>query len=448
MFFIDTKGANSQPADREPVKSDCVWQDEDDDHVVAPIAAKPLLRKLRQSEEEMTLKAPEYTDRLKKLRSSVIKAPKWAQEAKQAAEDEDEFGFESYPVADLDRALMSNSAASSKSDVLLPDYLNISKTQAIRIPGATDNSLESVRFHPQNPSVLLTSGMDKNLHLFKLSGSEHERLFSARFTDMPIVQSCWKGAGGEEVISVGRRNFFYSVDVAAQKTTRIAGVKGRDEREWRGVTSSPDGQFVFMIGAEGVIVVLSGKTKQWLANLKMSEGDCEAICCSPDGRYLFSVGQGSAVYCWDLKVMRCVRRFSDNGGTRACSVGVSADSSLLSVGSHSGIVNVYDLQTLLSGGTGDVSPVKTYENLLTPITGSPFHPSSQILTIYSREKRNALRMIHFPSGRVYTNWPTERSPLGRVVDVDFSCDGSTVAFGGKDGVVQIYNMKHFSKREQ
>ncbi len=412
------------------------------------------MRKLRQEENESTLQAPEYTARLKKIRSGMVKAPKWAQSAKKQSPEEADDGFESYQPGSLDRALMNNrtenntaaAAAAVKSEMLMPDTLNISKTQQIRVPGATSNCLESVLFHPKNPSVLLTSGLDKTVHLFNLDSAAHECLYSARFSDMPVASSCFSAAG-DEVLAVGRRAFFYSIDVAKEQVNRISGVKGRSEREWTRICASPCGKFVFLAGEQGCIVVLSAKTKQWIANLKMNE-PVQALTVSGDAKFLFSSGQGSVVYIWDLATFKCIRRFTDNGGTMATALGVSGDSSLLSVGSYSGVVNVYDLQSMLISSRGTVTstfaPLKCYENLLTPVSGTVFHPSSQLLSIYSREKRNALRMIHYPSGRIYTNWPTERSPLGRVVDVAFNCTGSTAAFGNKDGVVQIYNLKHFS----
>lgn len=465
MFFIDTKGGRTvEEGEAEEVaggekthqvEDDCAWKDEDDDHVHANIAAKPLLRKLRQDENETLLSSAEYTSRLKKHRSGLVKAPKWAEAAKKQREEEGDAaaadGFESYQPGSLDRALMSNSvsaATAGKSEMLMPDTLNISKTQEIRVPGATLNCLESVHFHPTNPSVLLTSGLDKTLHLFKLDSATHDCMYSARFTDMPVAASCFT-AGGEEIFAVGRRPFFYTVDVAKEHVSRVSGVKGRSERQWTKICASPCGKFIFLAGEEGCIIVLSAKTKQWISNLRMNE-PVQALCTSADGKYLLSAGQGSVVYIWDLSSLKCIRRFTDNGGTLATALGVSDDGSLLSVGSYSGIVNVYDFQSILTSSSNsasmstNVSPLKCYENLLTPIAGTTFHPSSQMLSIYSREKRNALRMIHYPSGRVYTNWPTERSPLGRVVDVAFNCTGSTAAFGNKDGVVQIYNLKHFS----
>jgi U3 small nucleolar RNA-associated protein 18 len=398
--------------------------------------------KLRESPEETHVNGREYGNRLKSFRSKMAQAPKWASEAKKLAEQNDTndlaFGHESYQVDTLDRTIQRTTV----SEVLLPDYLSISKISAIRLPSASPNCIETVEYHPQARSILLTSGMDKNLHIFKTEGTTSESIFCAKFKDLPISASHFN-VDGTEIISAGRRPFFYCTDVATEKVIRINGFKGRQEREWSTFCISKCGKFMFFCGQNGFIVVVCAKTKQWISNLKMNE-NVKAICCSADSKYLFSVGQTNTVYIWDLVTLRCIKRFSDDGGTLGTSIAVSGDLSLLACGSASGIVNVYDLASILSNDSSQPSPLKSYGNITTPISGIDFHPSSQLLSFYSKEKRNALRIAHFPSGRVFTNWPTERSPLGRVSSMSFNSDSSTVAFGSKDGVVQIYNLKHFS----
>lgn len=419
-----------------------MWHDEDDDIITASVINQPRLLKLRETSKEVHLKGEEFGNRLKRVRAGLIRAPKWSEQAKKNAEqdftDDFAFGHESYPVGNLDNTL----SRSTVSDVLLPDYLSISKISSIKVPSASPNCLDTVEYHPHARSILLTSGMDKNLHLFKTEGSSNERLFSAKFRDMPISSSHFN-AYGTEIISVGRRPFLYCTDIATEKIIRINGFKGRQEREWSNFCASKCGKFLFFCGQNGCIVVVCAKTKQWISNLKMNE-NVKVICCSIDSKYLFSVGQTNTVYIWDLVTLRCIKRFTDDGGTVGTSISISDDLSLLVCGSGSGIVNVYDLPDLLCQISQPV-PLKSYSNIITPITGSVFHPSSQLLTFYSREKRNALRVVHYPSGRVYTNWPNEKTPLGRIASMSYNSDGSSVAFGNKDGVVQIYNVKHFSK---
>lgn len=446
MFFIDTKGRKAEIEERKKqIAEEALWEDEDDVKMTVSVTSQPRLLKLRETSEEKSLGSKDYSERIKKFRSTLIQTPKWAEQAKKLAEQEDsndfDYGLESYPVGDLDMAM----SRSTVSDALLPDFLSISKVSAIKVPEATPNSLETVEYHPQARSILMTSGMDKNLHLFKTEGTSTDRLFSAKFKDMPISSSHFN-IDGSEILSVGRRPFFYMTNIATEKVSRINGFKGRQEKEWSTFCVSKCGKYLFFCGQNGYIVVACSNTKQWISNLKMNE-PVKAVCCSNDSRYLFSVGYTNTVYIWDLISLRCIKKFTDDGGTLGTSISISGDSSLLACGSSSGIVNVYDMQNVLDADVYQPTPIKSYTNIVTSITGTSFHPSSQLLTFYSREKRNALRVAHYPSGKIYTNWPTERSPLGRVSSMSFNVDGSSVAFGNKDGVVQIYNLKHFSKSQ-
>jgi hypothetical protein len=69
--------------------------------------------------------------------------------------------------------------------------------------------------------------------------------------------------------------------------------------------------------------------------------------------------------------------------------------------------------------------VKDVMNLTTKVSSMSLHPSGQLLAIGSDQKKDQLRMVHLPSCSVSGNWPTSRTPLGRVRCVDFSQGLST-----------------------
>lgn len=448
LFFIDTAGKNSEAFinDSEPgfTKNESVWYDEDDEQAKVSLVHDTKLRKLRVDEEEKVVSAKDYASRLRKYHSEkFLNTLKWAETARVNADAsvEDLYGQESYEPSSLDRAVDS----SAVSDVLLPDFLAINRKTSFKVPSNSTNFLESLEFHPRINNLVHASGMDKSLHLFKIDGTFSNKVFSAKFQDMPVVSSRFS-ADGSEIIALGRRPFFYNFDLESQKVIRSNGVKGRHETEWSGPCYSACGKYLFLCGADGNIVVLSAKNKQWLTNLKMNEG-VKALCASIDSRYLFSIGSASGVYIWDLISFKCVKRFTDDGGLSGLSIAVSSDMSLLACGSISGIVNVYDLQAILSASSFTLAPtaLRSYGNLVNPLSGITFHPSSQLLCFFSREKRNAVRFVHFPSGRVYSNWPTEQSPLGRIVASGYNSRGDSVAFANRNGAVQIYNLKHFSQ---
>lgn len=90
-------------------------------------------------------------------------------------------------------------------------------------------------------------------------------------------------------------------------------------------------------------------------------------------------------------------------------------------------------------------PWKTLMNLTTEIQITKFHPSSQLLAIATNASFNGLRLVHIPSGRVYSNWPNSQIPIGNVKSLDFNHDGSMMMIGTGYGKVKLFALKHFRK---
>lgn len=62
--------------------------------------------------------------------------------------------------------------------------------------------------------------------------------------------------------------------------------------------------------------------------------------------------------------------------------------------SYSGVVNIYDTQTVLSSRSP--TPVKAIMNLTTPCTNALFNCSSEILAISSFYAEKAVKLVRFP----------------------------------------------------
>jgi U3 small nucleolar RNA-associated protein 18 len=95
-------------------------------------------------------------------------------------------------------------------------------------------------------------------------------------------------------------------------------------------------------------------------------------------------------------------------------------------------------------GTQPMRPVKSIMNLTTPVSSIAFHPSGELMAVASEDKKDHLRLVHLPSASVFTSWPTERTPLGRVSCLDFSAGGGFFAIGNKKGRVLLYKLSHFT----
>lgn len=150
------------------------------------------------------------------------------------------------------------------------------------------------------------------------------------FPDLPIHTAEFT-PDGTEVILTGRRKFFYVYNLVQSRVDKVNYVIGREEKSLEKAFVSPDNKYIAILGNDGYIILLSMKTKQWTANLKMN-GAVRSITFSADGNYLFSAGSEGYCYQWDLRTKKCVSKFLDEGNLYCTSLAVSPNSSYIVTG--------------------------------------------------------------------------------------------------------------------
>jgi len=177
-----------------------------------------------------------------------------------------------------------------------------------------------------------------------------------------------------------------------------------------------------------------------------------------DEKHLAVLTGEAEVYIWDVGQRRCVKRWRDEGGYRgagrvlAGSGGVG--SGWMAIGSSSGFVNVYDSDSFAvhhnnefyssnDSVTGAPKLIKALGHLTTPISTLKFNHDAQMLAMASKDKKDAMRLIHLPSLTSFGNWPTSSTPLGHVTAVDFSARSEYVAIGNTRGRVLLYHLKEY-----
>jgi U3 small nucleolar RNA-associated protein 18 len=149
-----------------------------------------------------------------------------------------------------------------------------------------------------------------------------------------------------------------------------------------------------------------------------------------------------------------VARWIDEGAVGTTVIALGGDvgqgstggSRWVAIGSSNGVVNLYDRR----GWTAKVSdeamvgerpkPARVLDQLVTPISHLEFSDDGQMLVMSSRWKKGALRLVHLPSCTVYKNWPTDKTPLGRVSAVALSPDGSYLAVGNDQGKIKLWEI--------
>ena len=108
--------------------------------------------------------------------------------------------------------------------------------------------------------------------------------------------------------------------------------------------------------------------------------------------------------------------------------------------------------TTTTGAARAMKPYKSCMNLSTVITSMAMHANNQLLAVASDRSRDQLRLIHTPSGTVYSNWPTDKTPLRRISSLAFSNSSNMnitannnsnyFAVGNNKGKVLLYQINH------
>ncbi|KAJ3850312.1 hypothetical protein EV368DRAFT_45596 [Lentinula lateritia] len=344
--------------------------------------------------------------------------------------------------------------------------------QTLHIPSLPLSSQSSVAFHPSGSHLLLTGSRPYyfiyDLQSGTLSGSDQSKhgLWGTRFEDPSASlesptsfrkRGRTRGAGVDESASFNSQNTpgASGMEVTAFEPTTgsILAVAGRGGYvhlvDWKSGAGQVIGSLKCSNGGGGVKGLWWTSPSSRYSELDTGFGSRE---------YLTVLTGDSEVYMWDVGERRCVRRWTDQGGFRGSGrvlAGSGKGSGWLAIGSNTGLVNVYgpDSYTPSTVSTSSSSlsswsgltpkPLKTIENLITPISTLRFNHDAQVLAMASKEKKDSMRLIHLPSLTSFSNWPTSSTPLGHVTAVDFSARSEYIAIGNTRGRVLLYHLKNF-----
>lgn len=349
-------------------------------------------------------------------------------------------------------------------------------------PSSTVN-LYHVSPESQNPNPILTS-----LHVRGTPITTAAFLFgSPQILSPEIATSDFDSVEDTRIYLSSRRRYFHTWSLNTGTLTRVSRPLLQSQK--KGLTKpkkkeiptcermivSPTNDHIGIISNtgsnSGTLHILSTATHQPVAQVRVESlnGIADARFYA-DGSGVTIVGKNGEVTEYNIAARRVIARWTDEagvgittfalGGELASSItsnkkipeaGLLGTDRWIAIGSTSGIVNIYDrsgiiklIGTVTSAATTTTlrpTPTKTLDNLTTPISHLIFSSDAQILALASRWKGNALRLVHLPSCTVYRNWPTERTPLGRVSALAMSPDGSYLVVGNEQGKVRCWTIR-------
>ncbi|KAI7886460.1 WD40 repeat-like protein [Lichtheimia hyalospora FSU 10163] len=449
----DDESGEDEDEESEPEESNYgylrkpAWEDDDDRRLLVSLQSNTRLRKLRKDVDEDVVDGIEYERRLRAFHNKMYARPAWAKlpsEKREGEEDEEE-AFDEDNLADEDRVDLLKSTygileLQNRRNLLDPEQLAVKRQKNANIQAQSKKRINTLAFHP-NAQVMMAGGEDKTLRLFQIDGRVNPKIQSVFFKDLKVTCAAFNPSGDQVIIS-GRQPFYYIYDVQAGSVDRCPYIWGRNEQSLESFTMSPCGKYTAFRGKGGHIVLVSTLTKQWVGDFKMDRS-VEGMAWSSDGKYLHSIANNGQVYQWDVGQRECVNRWIDDGAVRSTALGVSRDDRFYATGSSSGVVNLYN-DRVLDPDNNRPTPFKSLGNLTTPIDNIKFNYDSQLMAISSHDTRDALRMVHLPSGSVYQNWPTERTPFGRITTMDFSANSDYLAVGNDLGRIVLYSLNDYA----
>lgn len=405
-------------------KRKAVWSDDDDE-------GADVITRIDNYKCEVTRKEV-HKKLLENKFQRIVGAPAWADLNRKKHGDGDS--------DDSDDEILRTVGhiAQTKSDELNSGHLEFKRLKDLnRESYAEGPSITGLAFHPTS-MVGMVTGTKGIATLYSIDGKKNDKLHSMAFENFPI-RCARLSIDGNKAIFGGSQKYFYTYDLLSGHTQRI--FLPKTMTKIHNFEVSPCGKYVGVIGRFGEIHLLYANTMELLCTLKQ-EHDATSLAFSIDSKYLFTHCVDSEVNVFAIGEQRFIHRFIDDGCINGTTISISPNGQFVAAASQQGVCNVYDYNDVLREKCP--KPLKTILNLTTAISSTTFNHTSELLAIASREVENAIRIVHFPSGTVYHNFPGLNSNIGKPNVVQFSPQSGYLAIGNGDKQVPLYRLKHFN----
>ncbi|CAF3578793.1 hypothetical protein FGSG_00485 [Fusarium graminearum PH-1] len=483
LFMFDTgTGAGAANVTKAAKPTDWnapAWEDSDDDRLAVSLAGATRLRKLRKTEAEDLVSGTEYSQRLRQQYLRLNPLPAWAREsdgrpskrrrssaASNSSDDSDsDSEVSAQPLEKFLRDVNSLAGVgSNQKRRLRPEVIDIQRTR--EIPDKHNAPVGNLSFHPEYP-VLLSSSTASVLYLHHIAPAAHPtpnpQLTSVQIKQVDVRRAEFLYPHGDKVFFAGRRKYFHHWDLKSgvvQKTTQILGHR-LEHKSMERFKLSPCGRYMAIVASTkkggGIINILNTTSMQWITSARLSSRNGIAdFAWWSTGNGMTILGKDGQVGEYNMESRSFVGIWHDEGcvGGIVLALGghqgpaALGDDRWVSVGSNSGITNIYDRNELLVLNSEEVAikerptPTRVFEQLVTPITHITFSPDGQLMAFGSQHKKDALRLVHLPTCTVYRNWPTDQTPLGRITAVAFGNQSDLLAVGNDTGKIRLWEIRN------
>ncbi|XP_076928886.1 protein TORMOZ EMBRYO DEFECTIVE-like [Bidens hawaiensis] len=180
-----------------------------------------------------------------------------------------------------------------------------------------------------------------------------------------------------------------------------------------------------------IVDLLNASIKFTIENAGDSE-DVTAIALSPDDKFLFSAGHNRMIKVWDLSNLKRPRSWKDRQGL-VTAMACHASGGLLAAGGSEGKVLVWDVD-----GEFCTHFFKGHNSAVTSVI---FHSDPTRLLLFSGSTDTTVRVWDLTRKKCVATLERHQSD---VTSVAVSEDGWTLLSGGRDQVVNLWNLRDYS----
>ncbi|XP_017014959.2 U3 small nucleolar RNA-associated protein 18 homolog [Drosophila takahashii] len=362
----------------------------------------------------------------------TLNQPKWAEkkvknEGEENSSDDEEDLLKT--VGFIDRKAARGSDLPQKT-------LNFKRVKDLNRSTYSEGLVTSIQFHPTSTAALV-AGENSIATIYTVDGQKNEKLHSMRFKKFALICSRIAPCGTKAFFGSLRR-FYYSYDLLEAKESKLT-LPG-DMKTMHQFEVSPCGKFIIAAGKFGAIHLLTANTNELLHSFKQ-EGKVKGLTWSGDSKRVLVCGASSNVTVLNLRQNLIEHTFLDDGCINGQCIQLAPNQRLLATGSKEGVVNVYDYESVFASKAPQ--PEKRFMNLRTGISDLQFNHSSELLAMSSSAAPNAVKLAHFPSATVYSNFPEQSDNLGYVDSMAFSPHSSFLALATKGKRVPLFRLKYF-----
>jgi U3 small nucleolar RNA-associated protein 18 len=186
---------------------------------------------------------------------------------------------------------------------------------------------------------------------------------------------------------------------------------------------------------------LDAQNHQLLKTVPTSD-DLKCGTFSDDGNFFIAAGQNGRGLIFDTETFRAVSRFQEQEMQTITSISMCRDR--VAIGTDAGVLHVFDFGSLK---TASPRPLFSKLNLTTVIDTVQFNPTGELLLFGSSGKKDALRICHVAARKVFSNWPTQRTPISYLRTASFDGSGQFLALGNEKGVVTLWELGFYGVSE-